>query len=81
MTGYNQNAAAFRFHYDFPAGYHNRVGGYSFADGHAEIKRWMDRRTVPPIFKGVSLFNSQEFTPSPRNPDIGWLQERSTRKK
>jgi prepilin-type processing-associated H-X9-DG protein len=26
---------------DFPATYHNRAAGLSFADGHAEIHRWM----------------------------------------
>jgi prepilin-type processing-associated H-X9-DG protein len=28
---------------DFPASYHNNSGGLSFADGHAEIKRWTDQ--------------------------------------
>ena len=26
---------------DFPASYHNGAGGLSFADGHAEIRRWL----------------------------------------
>ena len=28
-----------------PATYHNNAGGISFADGHAEIKRWGAMRT------------------------------------
>jgi len=81
MTGFPENPAAWRFHFDYPGSYHNRAGGFSFADGHAEIKKWLDDRTVPPLTIGSTLFYSQEFVPSPRNKDIFWMQERSTRKK
>ncbi len=81
MYGYPDMQAQWRFHYDYPGSYHNRAGGFSFADGHAEIKRWRDERTVPPVQAGTSLFYSQEYIPSPRNQDIYWMQERSTRKK
>jgi prepilin-type N-terminal cleavage/methylation domain-containing protein/prepilin-type processing-associated H-X9-DG protein len=80
MNGYPDSPTSWRFHYDFPAGYHNRAGGFSFADGHAEIKKWRDDRTVPPINTG-GAWNSTEYVPSPRNQDINWMQERSTRKK
>ena len=33
---------------DFPASYHNRAAGFSFADGHSEIHRWLDPRNVQP---------------------------------
>jgi hypothetical protein len=49
----------------------------SFADGHSEIKRWLDPRTMPPIQKGKSLPGN---TRTPNNPDIIWMQERATRK-
>ncbi len=82
MTGYPDAPAQWRFHWDFPGSYHHRAAGFSFADGHAEIRKWRDDRTVPPIVKDSSLFSSgQRYTPSPRNEDIFWLQERSTRKK
>jgi prepilin-type N-terminal cleavage/methylation domain-containing protein len=81
MIGYPDAPAQWRFHFDYPGSYHHRAAGLSFADGHAEIKKWRDDRTVPPIQKGTSLFSSQEYVPSPRNQDIFWLQERSTRKK
>jgi len=29
---------------DYPSSYHNGAGGFSFADGHAEIHRWLDAR-------------------------------------
>jgi len=31
---------------DYPASYHNKAAGFSFADGHSEIHRWLDPRTV-----------------------------------
>ena len=81
MIGYPDAPNQLRFHFDFPGSYHNRACGFSFADGHAEIKKWRDDRTVPPIQKGMALYSSQEFVASPRNQDILWMQERSTRKK
>ena len=81
MTGYPDAPATARFHFDYPGGYHNRAAGFSFADGHAELKKWRDDRTVPPVQKGTALFYSQEYVASPRNPDIFWMQERSTRRK
>lgn len=62
---------------DFPASYHNRAGGLSFADGHAEIRKWKDPRTTPKLKRGVGLPLN---VPSPGNQDVYWLMERSTRK-
>jgi len=64
--------------YDLPASYHHRAGGLSFVDGHAEIKRWRDDRTMPPLVPNGLV--PDQF-PSPNNPDIIWLQERTTRRK
>ena len=33
---------------DVPASYHNGAAGISFADGHAEIRKWVDPRTRVP---------------------------------
>ena len=63
---------------DYPAGYHGNAAGILFADGHAEIKRWMDPRTTPPL-KRNSLIPLN--VASPNNPDVAWLQERSTSRK
>jgi prepilin-type N-terminal cleavage/methylation domain-containing protein len=82
MIGYPGSPAQARFHWDYPGNYHHRAAGFSFADGHAEIKKWRDDRTVPPIVKDQSLFSGgSEYVSSPRNPDILWMQERSTRLK
>jgi prepilin-type N-terminal cleavage/methylation domain-containing protein/prepilin-type processing-associated H-X9-DG protein len=75
MTGYPDNAQQ-RVMVDFPASYHNGAGGFSFADGHSEIRRWVDPRTTPQLRRGQPLPLNQ---PSPNNPDVLWLQERSTR--
>jgi prepilin-type processing-associated H-X9-DG protein len=61
---------------NFPAFYHNGACGFSFADGHSEIHRWLDPRTRKPIRPGQPIGYD---VPSPNNPDILWLQEHSTR--
>jgi prepilin-type N-terminal cleavage/methylation domain-containing protein/prepilin-type processing-associated H-X9-DG protein len=60
---------------DFPASYHGLGAGITFADGHAEIKRWVDRRTTPPLRARQLL---ELDVPSPDNPDVAWLQSRSS---
>src|ERR1035441_832716 len=55
---------------DIPATYHNGAGGLSFADGHAEIRKWRDgnilgRTTAGPAHDGGT-------------GDLQWLQERSS---
>jgi prepilin-type processing-associated H-X9-DG protein len=49
-----------------PASYHNRAGGLSFADGHAEIKRWAG----PGVFEGKYNANGDR--------DYDWLAARTT---
>jgi prepilin-type N-terminal cleavage/methylation domain-containing protein len=63
--------------YDLPGSCHHSAGGFSFADGHSEIKRWQDARTMPPLVKDGEIID--QFA-SPNNPDILWLQDHSTRK-
>jgi prepilin-type processing-associated H-X9-DG protein len=60
---------------DFPASYHNRSANFTFADGHAESRRWTDPRTTPPLERGDLL---QLNIPSLDNADVRWLQERSS---
>jgi prepilin-type N-terminal cleavage/methylation domain-containing protein/prepilin-type processing-associated H-X9-DG protein len=59
---------------DYPASYHSGACGFSFSDGHAEIKKWMDPRTKAPVtYTGV--INGR---PSPNNRDIAWMQQRTS---
>jgi prepilin-type processing-associated H-X9-DG protein len=63
---------------DMPGTYHGNACGFSFADGHSEIKKWLDPRTCPPLlFEGL-LFNGYQETSVPGSVDVGWLQPRST---
>ena len=57
---------------DLAAGYHNRSGAFTFADSHAEIKRWQDAGTVVPVKR--TSYNG--FGTAPR--DRAWINERST---
>jgi prepilin-type N-terminal cleavage/methylation domain-containing protein/prepilin-type processing-associated H-X9-DG protein len=78
MNGF-PNQPAMTAAWDWPGSYHNGAGGLSFVDGHAEIKRWRDPRTTPPVRPG-STWLATGFVASPRNEDIIWLQERGTRR-
>jgi prepilin-type N-terminal cleavage/methylation domain-containing protein/prepilin-type processing-associated H-X9-DG protein len=40
---------------DYPASYHGNAAGYSFADGHSEIHRFKDPRTMPALKAGTLL--------------------------
>ena len=74
MAGYPDKPASWKI-VDFPASYHNSAGGLSFADGHAEIHRWRDPRTMPNLKKVDLTLN----VPSPKNQDVFWLQQHATR--
>ena len=75
MDGFPDQPQAWKI-VDYPASYHNGAGGLSFADGHSEIRKWMDPRTTPVLKRGQELQLNQ---PSPNNQDAFWLMERSTR--
>jgi prepilin-type processing-associated H-X9-DG protein len=77
MAGYPDRPQLLKI-VDYPASYHNRAGGFSFVDGHSEIKRWLDPRTVPQLRKGQGI---PLDVASANNPDVVWMQERSTRKR
>lgn len=59
---------------DLPASYHNGAGGLAFADGHSEIKRWLDPTTKRPVscgdFAGLPCANSRDYS---------WIAERTPR--
>ena len=59
---------------DIPASYHGRSGALSFADGHAEIKRWRD----PSISdRAVSKIQYGQGS-APGGQNLLWLQQRTT---
>jgi len=81
MQGYSPpQPEQYSFTSDLPGCYHNRACGFSFADGHSEVKRWLDARTMTPLVDGGNPL-AFLFNPSPYNADVGWLQDHSTRPK
>jgi hypothetical protein len=65
--------------FDYPGCSHNGAGSFSFADDHAEIKKWLDPRTTPTKLTPSGSGYPPEV-PSPNNPDLRWLQDRCTRR-
>lgn len=61
---------------DIPASYHNGAGGFAFADGHAEIKKWQSNRTKYPV---RFSYNSLPLDP-PGRRDYQWHAERMARR-
>lgn len=59
---------------DYPASNHNGAGTLSFADGHAEPRKWMDTRTTPPV-KNRSM---PLVVPSPGNKDMIYLSSKAS---
>jgi len=55
---------------DVPAAYHNDAGGLSFADGHAEIRKWTDANVISQ--KGSYARKD------PKSDDLDWMIRRST---
>ena len=59
---------------DYPASSHNRAGGLSFADGHAEVHKWVDPRTTLPVtLKSMTL-----VVPSGGNLDMVYLSDHAS---
>ncbi len=58
--------------FELPGSRHSGAATVSFADGHAEIKKWFDPHTKKPVTRTRYIPVIEE------NPDAAWLQERST---
>lgn len=59
---------------DYPASNHNGAGSLSFADGHAEMHKWIDERTTPPVRnQSIPL-----VVPSPDNRDMIYLSQHAS---
>lgn len=60
---------------DLPASYHHGAAGFAFADGHAEIKRWIEARTKRPV-----LIGDFAGLPCANSPDYNWIADRTPRR-
>ncbi len=59
---------------DYPASYHGNAAGFSFADGHSEIHKWLDGRTMPALRRGENLPLNVYLG---GDKDIFWLAQHS----
>jgi prepilin-type N-terminal cleavage/methylation domain-containing protein/prepilin-type processing-associated H-X9-DG protein len=62
---------------DFPASYHNGACGISFADGHAELHKWLGKTIQPPVIPGggnIGNGTSAVNSAGDSVPDVLWLQ-------
>jgi prepilin-type N-terminal cleavage/methylation domain-containing protein len=81
MEGYSPPNPGIYKLYDIPASYHANAGGLSFADGHSELHKWVDPRTMPPIVEHGNIWDGRNGPASANNKDVGWLQDHATRPK
>jgi prepilin-type N-terminal cleavage/methylation domain-containing protein/prepilin-type processing-associated H-X9-DG protein len=59
---------------DSPAHYHNSGANMSFADGHAEARKWSDINVLKGASGGATGFQANPLT----GPDLPWVQARCT---
>ena len=61
---------------DLPASYHNGAANFTFADGHAEVHRWLNSATKPPARPDAAAL------PMPVDPaqraDFVWVTRRTS---
>ncbi|MCH8218465.1 MAG: type II secretion system protein [Planctomycetes bacterium] len=71
-----RHPSAWQF-YDPLASYHLKSSTFGFADGHADRRRWMDKRTLEFIETNKTMAGTHSgiATPSPDNEDLRWLIE------
>ena len=63
---------------DIPGSYHRWSCGFSFADGHAEIHKWMTPiLKIPVVYK----FTENNLLAGPKNADWVWFTQHATSKK
>jgi len=64
----------------FPAYWHNGAGALAFADGHVDLRRWVDPRTRRPLSERMAFDSTATSVaiPSPGNRDAGWLYDHSS---
>jgi prepilin-type N-terminal cleavage/methylation domain-containing protein len=75
MRGYPNQPSQYGWDQDLPGMYHNKACGFSFGDGHSEIKKWRDPRTTPPLVFGKSV---DAYISAPNSVDVAWMQDHTT---
>ncbi len=64
---------------DGPGLLHSGGCGFAFADGHSEIRKWKDPRTLAPMFQThyQNDYIGVGFR-MPNNQDVAWIQSRTS---
>ena len=76
MAGASNNDPSVYKWQDGPSTLHNGACGFNFADGHGEIHKWHDSRTVAMKTTYTMKYNYGQVQGG--NPDIAWVQQRTT---
>ena len=63
---------------DLPASFHNGACGFSFADGHSEIKKWLNASSRRPVKQSDADFPLS--IPTGQTNDVAWVAERTTQR-
>jgi len=86
MDGYPGTTPALRslyqFEQDMPGNYHNLAAGFSFADGHSEVHKWLNWPATWPIHREDAYWMSSQMPiHCPGSRDVFWIQDHTTRPK
>jgi prepilin-type processing-associated H-X9-DG protein len=61
---------------DLPASYHDNACGFGFADGHAEIHRWLSGSTLVPVLRVPG--NNGKWQVGTDERDVLWMRQHAT---
>ena len=59
----------------YPSSQHRQRGVVTFADGHMEVHKWKDPRTMPRLTSGTYIAHANSAV---GNPDLKWIADRTT---
>jgi prepilin-type N-terminal cleavage/methylation domain-containing protein/prepilin-type processing-associated H-X9-DG protein len=64
---------------ELPSSLHNNAGAVSFCDGHSEIHKWMNPKTMPPVnpTPNVTVIGTYQRVVVINNVDLGWLAQKT----
>ena len=63
---------------DLVGSYHGGSGAFSFADGHAELRRWKTGDFKQKVVKGSRIGSGYPVANGANNEDLGWLRSHTT---
>ena len=76
-----KDVGAFSKIIDYPGSYHSGSFGFSFADGHAELHKWIGSTIKPPVsLNGANIGSGASPGPAGNDsvPDVKWLQDHTS---